>query len=149
MVARLREMILASERVFADETVVPVLDPGRGRTKQGYFWAVARDDRPWGGRDPSAVVYTYAPGRGHHYAQALLGDYRGILQCDGYRAYKQLALPTGNASSVTLAFCWSRSHPLCDEPLGWSQAVLGRWPHRTRHQQHRARHEAHLSVEEK
>ena len=49
VVARLREMMLASTRIFADETVVPVLDPGRGRTKQGYFWAIARDDRPWGG----------------------------------------------------------------------------------------------------
>ena len=38
MVVRLREMLLASTRIFADETVVPVLDPGRGRTKQGYFW---------------------------------------------------------------------------------------------------------------
>src|SRR5271166_4347986 len=46
VVARLREMMLASTRIFADETVVPVLDPGRGRTKQGYFWAIARDDRP-------------------------------------------------------------------------------------------------------
>ena len=58
VVARLREMMLASTRVFADETVVPVLDPGRGRTKQGYFWAMARDDRPWGGSQPPAVVYT-------------------------------------------------------------------------------------------
>jgi transposase len=40
-----------------------VLDPGRGRTRQGYFWTIARDDRPWGGPDPPAVVYTYAPGR--------------------------------------------------------------------------------------
>ena len=108
VVARLREIVLASGRVFADETIVPVLDPGRGRTKQGYFWAVARDDRGWGGRDPPAVVYTYAPGRGHHHAQALLGGYRGILQCDGYRAYKKLASPVGkNAPAVTLAFCWS------------------------------------------
>jgi transposase len=37
VVARLREMMLASTRIFADETVVPVLDPGRGRTKHGYF----------------------------------------------------------------------------------------------------------------
>jgi transposase len=44
VVVRLREMMLASTRIFADETVVPVLDPGRGRTKQGYFWAMARDD---------------------------------------------------------------------------------------------------------
>ena len=53
VVARLREMMLASTRIFADETVVPVLDPGRGRTKQGYFWAIARDDRPMG-RQPAA-----------------------------------------------------------------------------------------------
>ena len=39
VVARLREMMLTSTRIFADETVVPVLDPGRGRTKKGYFWA--------------------------------------------------------------------------------------------------------------
>ena len=90
VVARLREMMLASTRIFADETVVPVLDPGRGRTKQGYFWAIARDDRPWGGGQPPAVVYSYAPGRGHIHANTLLGGYRGILQCDGYAAYKKL-----------------------------------------------------------
>ena len=56
VVARPR-MMLASTRIFADETVVPVLDPGRGRTKQGYFWAIARDDRPWSGSQLLAVVY--------------------------------------------------------------------------------------------
>ena len=47
VVARLKQIMLASARIFADETTVPVLDPGRGRTKTGYFWAIARDDRPW------------------------------------------------------------------------------------------------------
>ena len=107
VVARLREIVLGSARLFADETVVPVLDPGRGRTKQGYFWAIARDDRPWGGPDPPAVVYRYAPGRAHQYATALLGNYRGILQCDGYAAYKQLVGRVGDNDRVTLAFCWS------------------------------------------
>src|SRR5271168_1308258 len=107
VVTRLREIMLSSTRLFADETVVPVLDPGRGRTKQGYFWAIARDDRPWGGSEPPAVVYSYAPGRGHHHAQALLGGYRGILQCDGYAAYKTVAGSKSTESSVTLAFCWS------------------------------------------
>lgn len=37
VVARLREIVLSSARILADETVVPVLDPGRGRTKKGYF----------------------------------------------------------------------------------------------------------------
>ena len=107
VVARLREMMLASTRIFADETVVPVLDPGRGRTKQGYFWAMARDDRPWAGIQPPAVVYSYAPGRGHIHANALLGGYRGILQCDGYAAYKKFGGSKTANPAVTLAFCWS------------------------------------------
>jgi len=107
VVARLREMVLGSTRIFADETVVPVLDPGRGRTKQGYFWAIARDDRPWAGSQPPAVVYSYAPGRGHIHANTLLGGYRGILQCDGYAAYKKVAGSKSTETSVTLAFCWS------------------------------------------
>jgi transposase len=107
VVARLREMMLTSTRIFADETVVPVLDPGRGRAKQGYFWAIARDDRPWGGSQPPAVVYSYAPGRGHIHANTLLGGYRGILQCDGYAAYKKFAGSKSAGTSVTLAFCWS------------------------------------------
>src|ERR1700760_1997685 len=107
VVARLREMMLASTRIFADETVVPVLDPGRGRTKQGYFWAMARDDRPWGGSQRPAVVYSYAPGRGHTHANTLLGGYRGILQCDGYPAYKKFAGSKSAGTGVTLAFCWS------------------------------------------
>ncbi len=107
VVARMQEIVLASERVFADETTVPVLDPGRGQTKTGYFWAVARDDRGWGGSDPPAVVYTYAPGRAHHYARSLLGSYRGILQCDGYEAYTRLPNATGDDPAITIAFCWS------------------------------------------
>src|SRR4051812_42148103 len=107
VVARLREMLLQSTRLFADETVVPVLDPGRGRTKQGYFWAIARDDRPWGGGQPPAVVYSYAPGRGHIHANTLLGGYRGILQCDGYAAYKKFGGSKSADPPVTLAFCWS------------------------------------------
>jgi transposase len=107
VVARLREMLLKSTRIFADETVVPVLDPGRGRTKQGYFWAIACDDRPWGGSQPPAVVYSYAPGRGHIHADTLLGGYRGILQCDGYAAYKKFGGSKSADPPVTLAFCWS------------------------------------------
>jgi hypothetical protein len=104
--ARLRELILTSGKIAVDETVAPVLDPGRRRTKKGYFWAVARDDRPWGGTDPPAVAYTYAPGRGAVHALKLLDHYRGIVQCDGYVAYKTIA----NAAcdeAITLAFCWA------------------------------------------
>lgn len=47
-----------------DETRAPVLDPGSRKTKTGYFWALARDDRPWNGSAPPGVAFTYAPGRG-------------------------------------------------------------------------------------
>ena len=103
---RLRELILASGKIAVDETVAPVLDPGRGRTKKGYFWAIARDDRPWGGTDPPAVAYSYAPGRGAVHALKLLEHYRGIVQCDGYAAYKSIA-DAACGEAITLAFCWA------------------------------------------
>jgi transposase len=103
---RLRELILASGKIAVDETVAPVLDPGRGRTKKGYFWAIARDDRAWGGTDPPAIAYSYAPGRGAVHALKLLDHYRGIVQCDGYAAYKTIADAAGG-EGITLAFCWA------------------------------------------
>lgn len=100
----MRHELLTSAKLFVDETPAPVLDPGRGRTKTGYFWAIARDDRPWCGDDPPGVVYTYAPGRRAEHALALLGDFDGTLQTDGYAAYKTLA---NRNRQVTLAHCWS------------------------------------------
>jgi transposase len=60
---RLLAVLKSSTKLFADETTAPVLDPGRGRTKTGQLFAYARDDRPWGGTDPPAVAYIYAPDR--------------------------------------------------------------------------------------
>jgi transposase len=89
----MREDLLRSTKLFVDETTAPVLDPGRGRTKTGYFWVLARDDRPWRGRAPPAVVYSYAPGRGSEHAIALLRGYTGVLQTDAYAAHDKLADP--------------------------------------------------------
>jgi transposase len=97
----------ASPKLFCDETRCPVLDPGRGKTKTGFLWAIARDDRPWAGNDPPAVAYSYAPGRGGEHAIRLLEGFNGILQVDGYAVYKKLAAPTRVGGPVTLAYCWS------------------------------------------
>jgi transposase len=97
----------ASPRLFCDETRCPVLDPGAGKTKTGFLWAIARDDRPWGGIDPPAVAYSYAPGRGGEHAARLLDGFSGILQVDGYAAYKRLAAPARPGGPVMLAYCWS------------------------------------------
>jgi transposase len=105
---RMREILLGSPRLFVDETRAPVLDPGRGRTKTGYFWSIARDDSAWrGGTGPPAVVYTYAPGRGAEHAMTLLTGYRGIVQCDGYAPYKQVVQRGRAGNAIILAFCWA------------------------------------------
>jgi transposase len=104
---RLFEHLKRSAKLFMDETRAPVLDPGRRRTKSGYLWALARDDRPWGGTDPPAVAYLYAPGRGAEHAIGPLAGFTGILQVDGYAGYQALADPGRASGPVTLAYCWS------------------------------------------
>jgi transposase len=103
----LLDRLKASPKLFCDETRCPVLDPGRGKTKTGYLWAIARDDRPWGSSDPPAVVYAYAPGRGGVHAAKLLDGFTGVLQVDGYAGYNALADPARPGGPVTLAYCWS------------------------------------------
>lgn len=98
------ERLRRSERLFADETTAPVLDPGRGRTKTGQLWAYARDDRPWGGDDPPMVAYVYAADRKSERAETHLGDFAGILQVDGYGGYAALAR---RRNQIYLAFCWA------------------------------------------
>src|ERR671916_229113 len=103
----MRQELRRSTKLFVDETTAPVLDPGRGRTKTGYFWVLARDDRPWRGRAPPAAVYSYAPGRGGEHAIALLQGFTGVLQTDAYAAYGKLADRKRVGGPVMLAYCWA------------------------------------------
>ncbi|MBO9398123.1 IS66 family transposase [Shimia sp. R9_2] len=96
-----------STKLFMDETPAPVLAPGRKRTKTGYFWALARDDRPWGGEDPPGVAFTYAPGRSGQHADNILKGFSGTLQVDGYAGYNRLLKRP--AQEVTLAYCWAHA----------------------------------------
>lgn len=93
--------------LFCDETRAPVLDPGRGRTKTGYLWAVARDERSWGGPEPPGVVYVYAPGRSGEHALRALEGFSGVLQVDGYAGYNALTDDRRKEPPLELAFCWT------------------------------------------
>ncbi|MGS5047549.1 MULTISPECIES: IS66 family transposase [unclassified Mameliella] len=96
-----------SAKLFMDETTAPVLDPGRRKAKTGYFWALARDDQPWGGEDPPGVAFTYAPGRSGQYAEDILKGFSGTLQVDGYAGYNRLLKrPT---QDIRLAYCWAHA----------------------------------------
>jgi len=96
-----------SSKLFMDETTAPVLDPGRKKVKTGYFWALARDDRPWMGQAPPGVAFTYAPGRGGKYAADILQGFSGTLQVDGYAGYNRLLKRV--SKDVQLAYCWAHA----------------------------------------
>jgi transposase len=102
---RLAGYIFASGKLFADDTPVPVLVPGRGRTKTGRLWVYVRDDRPWGGPDPPAALYLFSPDRKSERPAAHLEGFRGTLQVDGYAGFERL---TENGR-VELAACWAHT----------------------------------------
>jgi transposase len=90
LAAALGRYTLADGKVHADDTPVPVLDPGRGRTKTGRLWVYVRDDRPCGSQDAPAVWFQYSPDRGGAHPRDHLERYRGILQADAYAGYSKL-----------------------------------------------------------
>jgi transposase len=98
--------VLSSPKIFADDTSLPVLDPGRGRTKTGYLWCYAVDDRPWCGPSHPAVAYIYAEDRKNARPAEHLVCFDGVLQVDGYGGFKRLAGERAD-QSIRLAFCWA------------------------------------------
>jgi transposase len=90
LAAALGRYTLDSAKVHGDDTPVPVLDPGRGRTKTGRLWVYVRDDRPCASEDAPAAWFQYSPDRGGEHPRAHLERYRGILQADAYAGYDKL-----------------------------------------------------------
>ncbi len=96
----LTAFIRSQPRVFCDETPLPRLDPGRKRTKLCQLWAQAIDDRPWNGPAPPAVAYVFAESRSAREVEGQLSSFGGVLQVDGYQAYKTMAKRRGRAMSL-------------------------------------------------
>ena len=97
-----------TSRLYVDETTAPVLDPGRGKTKTGYLWAVLRDDRGWGGPQPPGVAFHYRPGRSGEHAEEILSGFDGTIQVDAYGGYHRLSKTARTGGKpLKLAFCWS------------------------------------------
>ena len=105
---RLLFYIRSQPRVFCDETPLPRLDPGRGRTKVCQLWSQAVDDRPWQGPAMPAVGYVFAEGRDTEAVESQLVGFTGILQVDGYAAYKKLVRRRKGAP-IRLVFCLSHA----------------------------------------
>jgi hypothetical protein len=90
LVGALRRQVMSAEKLHADDTPVPVLAPGNGKTKTGRLWTYVRDDRPAGGATPPAVWFAYTPDRKGEHPKAHLKEFTGTLQADGYAGYDQV-----------------------------------------------------------
>jgi transposase len=99
--------VLAADRLHGDDTTVPIL--ARGKTDTGRIWTYVRDDRPFGGSDPPAVLYLASKDRRQEHPDGHLRGWRGILQADAYGGYNGLYDPRRPEGPVTSALCWSHA----------------------------------------
>lgn len=100
--------VMAAEKLHADDTPVPVLAPGTGKTKTGRLWVYLRDERPFGGATAPAVVYRYSPDRRGEHPRAHLTAFHGFLQADGYSGFGPLyETANGQPATVTEVACWA------------------------------------------
>ena len=95
--------VMGGAVLHADDTPVPVLAPGTGKTRTGRLWAYLRDERPHGGTAPPAVLYRYSPDRKALHPRAHLAPFRGTLQADGYGGFDGLY----EGGRILEAACWA------------------------------------------
>jgi transposase len=108
LVEAVADYVMAAEKLHVDDTPVPVLAPGMGKTKTGRLWVYLRDERPFGSRAPPAVVYRYSPDRKAEHPRAQLAHFHGFLQADGYSGFGPLyEAANGQPAAVTEVACWA------------------------------------------
>ena len=103
LVEVLRRHVLSGSKLHADDTPVPVLAPGLGKTKTGRLWTYVRDDRRAGDNTPPAVWFSYSPDRKGEHPQTHLSQFTGILQADGYAGFAEIY----EAGRIQEAACWA------------------------------------------
>jgi len=103
LVEALRRHVMKAGKVHADDTPVPVLAPGNGKTKIGRLWTYVRDDRPAGDSTPPAVWFAYSPDRKGEHPERHLREFRGLLQADAYAGFNHL-YEDGRIQEVA---CWA------------------------------------------
>ena len=101
----IRDHIFAADRLYADDTPVPVL--AKGKTRTGRLWVYGRADRPFAGNAPPAAAYFYTPDRGGEHPRHHLGAWSGFLQADAYSGFSALYGESRNAGVITEVACWA------------------------------------------
>jgi transposase len=95
--------VVASDTLHVDDTPVPVLAPGTGKTKTGRLWTYVRDERPFAGGRPPAALFRYSQDRKGEHPRAHLKEFAGVIHADGYAGFNELF--AGNR--ITEAACWA------------------------------------------
>lgn len=109
LVDRLRDHVFAGDRLHGDDTPVPVLEPGKGKTRTRRLWAYVRDGRPYDDTAPPAATYFYSPDRKGAHPRAHLASFHGTLHADGYAGFAALYEPSapGRPPPIEEAACWA------------------------------------------
>jgi len=105
LVTALERHVVSADKLHGDDTPVPVLAPGNGRTKTARLWVYVRDERPMAGTAPPAVWFQYSPDRKGERPRAHLKDFSGILQADGYAGFDAIYA----SGRVSEAACWAHA----------------------------------------
>ena len=103
LVEALRRHVMSAHKLHADDTPVPVLAPGNGKTKSGRLWTYVRDDRPAGDNTPPAVWFAYSPDHRGDHPREHLRSFGGILQADAYAGFHHLY----EGGRIQEAACWA------------------------------------------
>ena len=103
LVEALRRYVMSTGKLHGDDTPVPVLAPGNGKTKTGRLWTYVRDDRPAGDQAAPAVWFAYSPDRKGDHPEQHLSGFRGTLQADGYAGFNRIY----EKGLVAEAACWA------------------------------------------
>ena len=98
LVEALRKEVMASNVLHGDDTPVPVLAPGTGKTKTGRLWTYVRDERPHNGSRPPAAAF-YSPDRKGERPASHLKSFKSVLHADGYAGFNAL-FETGNIAEA-------------------------------------------------
>ena len=105
LVSALRDHVMAARKLHADDTPVPVLAPGNGKTKTGRLWTYVRDDRPAGDETPPAVWFAYSEDRKGEHPRQHLKNFTGALQADAYAGFHHLY----GAGRIYEVACWAHA----------------------------------------
>jgi transposase len=119
---QLRRHVLAASKIHGDDTPVPVLAPGTGKTKTARLWTYVRDDRPAGSDVPPAVWFTYTQDRKGEHPKQHLNSFTGVLQADAYAGFHHLY----EGGRIVEAACWAHARrKFYDIHVAHASAIAG------------------------